>query len=245
MQCAGASEIGVLRVKVWRAVEAQHQISTRKLVSSDEEQRVLEELIDASKPSSRVQRRLHYLLATPFRYPPLRYGSRFGSRLEPGIWYGSLDLHTVFAEVAYYRLLFLEGTRAALGMIQTQLTAFSAGLRTTSAIDLTVAPFSAHRATLTSPDSYVETQALGASMREAGVEAFRYVSARDPLGGTSAGVFSEKAFAETRPRQLETWHCVAQRSGVEVTRRDYFARASFTFDRSVFLVGGVLPAPAL
>src|SRR5260370_1119544 len=73
---------------------------------------------------------LDSLLFTPFRYPPLRHGSRFGSRYERGIWYGAETLRTAFAEVAYYRLLFLEGTEADLGLLQTDLSAFSVRVRT-------------------------------------------------------------------------------------------------------------------
>jgi hypothetical protein len=168
IQCAGDSNTRELRLDPWRVVESQHQISTRKLVDSDAEQQLLEQLIDAAKPPERTRGRLHYLLFTPFRYPPLRYGSRFGARHEPGIWYGSEMLRTAFAEVAYYRLLFLEGTAADLGLLQTELTAFRASVRTQRGIDLTAEPFAEFESVLASPVSYAETQALGAAMRECG-----------------------------------------------------------------------------
>src|SRR5690606_3863871 len=97
------------------------------------------------KPPIPADGRLHYLLATPFRYPPLRHGSRFGTRHERGIWYGSESRRTAFAEVAYYRLLFLEGTRAELGPVTTQLTAFTARASTERGVDLLAPPFDAHR----------------------------------------------------------------------------------------------------
>jgi hypothetical protein len=225
-------------------VEAQHQVSTRKLVDSDAEQVLLEQLIDGAKPPPRARAALHYLLATPFRYPPLRHGSRFGTRSEPGIWYGSETLRTGFAEVAYYRLLFLEGTRADLGLLQTELTAFRATVDTARGIDLTARPFTAHQTVLASKSDYHATQELGAFMREAGVEAFRYASARDVEGGVNVGVFAPAAFGRRQPKALETWHCAATRSAVEVVRRDYFGRDSFRFERAEFLVAGVLPAPA-
>ena len=103
-RCAGDSELRALRASPWRAVEAQHQVSTRKLVDSADEQALLEELIDRAKPPDMTGGKTHYLLATPFRYPPLRHGSRFGTRHERGIWYGSETRAAVFAEVAYYRL---------------------------------------------------------------------------------------------------------------------------------------------
>ncbi len=244
-RCAGGSELRQLHISPWRVVEAQHQVSTRKLVDSAEEQALLEEMIDRVKPPDLTGGRMHYLLFTPFRYPPLNHGSRFGGRRERGIWYGSVDHRTAFAEVAYYRLLFLEGTRASLGTVTTALTAYAARARTPRGVDLVAAPFDAYRRAIASPTSYTSSQALGNSMRRAGVEAFRYPSARDYEGGVNVGIFEPSVFGNTRPKLLETWHCAASRERVEVTQGDYFKRESFAFPRSQFLVQGVLPAPAM
>lgn len=239
----GSSEIRRFSVEPWRVVEAQHRIATRKLVDSDAEQAVLEELLDAHKPPVRGGAGLHYLLFTPFRYPPLRHGSRFGSRWEPGLWYGSLERRSAFAEVAFYRLLFLEGTGADLGLLETDLTAFRIGVRTPRGVDLSVPPFDRWRAALASKSSYAATQPLGTAMRAAGVEAVRYRSARDVEGSANVALFTPRAFAGRRPRQLETWYSAASRHAVEVSKRDYFERASFRFPREQFLVRGELPRP--
>jgi hypothetical protein len=245
IQCAGDSKIDALRLEPWRVVESQHQVSTRKLVDSDVEQQLLEQLIDNAKPPFRAQRGLHYLLSTPFRYPPLRHGSRFGRRGEPGIWYGSETQRTAFAEVAYYRLLFLAGSKADLGLLQTELTAFRASVRTDQGVDLTAQAFAAFHDVIASKTSYEETQLLGAAMREAGAQAFRFTSARDVAGGVNVGVFVPAAFARRVPKSLETWHCSATPAQVELVRRDYFARSAFSFPRSDFLVADTLPAPAV
>jgi hypothetical protein len=244
-RCAGDSELRSLHVSPWRVVEAQHQLSTRKLVDSAEEQALLEEMIDRVKPPDLTGGRLHYLLFTPFRYPPLPNGSRFGTREERGIWYGSLDLRTAFAEVAYYRLLFLEGSTASLGTLTTPLTAFTARVRTTHGVDLVAATFDAHQRAIASPTSYTSSQALGTAMRSAGVEAFRYPSARDIEDGINVGAFVPSVFGNTKPRSLQTWHCSASRERVEVAQADYFKRNRFAFPREQFLVQGALPAPAL
>lgn len=246
-RCAGASEIRALRLAPWRAVEAQHQISTRKLVDSREEQELLEELIDRVKPPvvPATSVRLHYLLFTPFRYPPLPHGSRFGTRHDPGIWYGAHTLPTAFAEVAYYRLVFLEGTRADLGALTTQLTAFRVNARGQRGVDLTLPPFASHRRAIASPVSYTATQALGRAMRDAAVQLFRYPSARDPGDGTNVGILTPDVFGKAKPRDLQTWHCTATHDLVEFAKRDYFGRETRAFDRGVFLVDGRLPAPAL
>lgn len=244
-RCAGDSELRPLRLSPWRAVEAQHQLSTRKLVDSAEEQALLEELIDGVKPPDRTGGRLHYLLFTPFRYPPLRHGSRFGGRRERGIWYGSLEQRAAFAEVAYYRLLFLEGTSAALGTVETTLTAFTATVRTARGIDLSAPPFDAHRRAIASPASYASSQALGTAMRSAGVEAFKYPSARDVEGGVNVAVLAPSAFGNAKPKSFETWYCFASSERVEIAPGGYFKRDQFRFLRGQFLVRGMLPAPAL
>lgn len=244
-RCAGDSELRLLRLSAWRVVEAQHQVSTRKLVDSTEEQILLEELIDSVKPPDITSGRLHYLLFTPFRYPPLPHGSRFGGRHERGIWYGSLELRSAFAEVAYYRLLFIEGTRAPIGTITTALTAFTASIRSAKGIDLTAVPFDSFRSKISSPSSYDASQQLGDEMRTAGVEAFRYWSARDSEDGINVGVFSPSVFGRAKPKSFETWYCAASRERVDLAQADYVARSSFTFLREQFLVSGELPSPAI
>ncbi|MEP6992010.1 MAG: RES family NAD+ phosphorylase [bacterium] len=244
-RCAGDSEQRPLRLAPWRVVEAQHLVSTRKLVDSAEEQALLEELIDRVKPPDATRGRQHYLLFTPFRYPPLRHGSRFGARHERGIWYGSELRRTAFAEVAYYRLLFLDGTAANLGTVTTPLTAFTVRVHTTQGIDLVAAPFDAHRKRIASPTRYDATQQLGAAMRDAGVELFRYPSARDADGGVNVGAFTPAVFGAAKPQKFETWHCTATTTRVEFAKRDWSARETFAFPREQFLVDGVLPAPAV
>ena len=92
--------------------------------------RLLEQLIEDVKPPSGPPPGLHWLLFTPFRYPPLRHGSRFGTRAERGIWYGSRTRATAFAEKAYYLLLFLDGTAADLTPLETDVSIFQAAYET-------------------------------------------------------------------------------------------------------------------
>lgn len=229
----------------WRVVEGQHVVSTRKLVDSDAEQQILEELIERGKPPlPRVDGidGLHFLLFSSFRYPPLRHGSRFATRWEPSLWYGAEELRTAFAEVAFYRLVFLEGTRATLAPLMVELSAFQAKVRTRRAADLTRAAADRLEA-IRSKVSYAATQALGRELRAAGCELVRYHSARDAHGGVNVALFTPRAFAEKRPRTPQTWLCVATSAGVEVSRRDYFVRETFAFGRAQFEVEGALPHP--
>jgi hypothetical protein len=245
-RCGGVSNRKRLSARVFRAVEAQHRISTRKLTDSDADQALLETLLERSKPAAAPDLEgLHYLLFTPFRYAPLRHGSRFGVKTERGIWYGSQALPTCFAEVAYYRLVFLEGTTADLSPLLVELTLFQARIRTARGADLTAAPFTAYRRSIASPSRYESSQKLGRDMRADGVEAARYPSARD-RGGINVAVFSPRAFARREPTDLETWLSVATKERVEFSRKDYVReRESMVYERARFEVKGRLPAPAV
>ncbi|MDH3689067.1 MAG: RES family NAD+ phosphorylase [Gammaproteobacteria bacterium] len=245
-QCAASSDIRPFAARPWRSVEAQHQSSTRKLVDTVEEQEILEEILEQHKPPLPAgAARLHYLLATPFRYPPLRHGSRFGSKHERGIWYGAEEIHAMFAEVAYYRLLFIYGSEADLGMVEVQLTLFRASMSTEFGLDLTDKRFRKCRDVLGSKDSYAATQQLGKDMREAGVKAFRYFSARTLKPESCIGVLDPTAFNRKKPTSFSTWYCFADKSRVEFKRTGTTANdAIYTFPVTDFLVEGKLPEPA-
>ena len=244
-QCAERFEPQRLSGPAWRAVESQHVTSTRKLVDSDDEQQALEALIDTAKPPWPMGRRfvgLHYLLATPFRHPPLRYGSRFGTRTEPGIFYCAERQATVFAEKAYYVFLFLEGTEAEITPLTRPLTVFQVRISTRKGADLMRPPFDVHVDRISSPVSYVDSQPLGAAMRGSGIAAFRFRSARDPGGGPNLGLF-EPVFSTKKPLHPEQWVCTATRSRVELKPGPAWVRARTSFSRDVFEVAGALPAP--
>ena len=244
-QCAGRSEVRPLKLTTWRVVESQHQVSTRKLVDTLEEQALLEELIDGAKPPDTTAGRQHYLLSTPFRYPPLNHGSRFGDRRERGIWYGAETVASAMAEVAYYRFVFLEGSTPALGRITVELTAFRVHARTTRGVDLVAEPFAAHHRAIASPSRYRATQALGAAMRADGVEMCRFPSARDQDAGVNVAVFVPGVFGRSAPQGFQHWRCSANRDMVEMTRRDFTTKESMVFARRVFLVNHRLPMPAV
>jgi hypothetical protein len=228
-----------------RVVESQYVTATRKLVDSDAEQALLEELIDRAKPPVPAgMGRLHYLLFTPFRHPPLRNGSRFGTRAERGIFYASAAPSVALAEVAYYRLVFLEGSRAELGLLQTEHTAFTVKIAAKKYLDLTKPPFAAFKAQISAKAHYAHAQQLGADLRAAGIDAFAYGSSRDPHGGNNYALL-KPVFAAHRPSGFQGWACSATRDLVEFREKSFVsAPAAHSFARHLFLVGGKLPAPA-
>ena len=102
------SELRPYERRVWRLVEGQHLVSTRKLVDTNAEQQTLEDLIEATKPAVPEDcRGLDYLLSTPFRYRPGYRGSRFRrAGATPGVFYAAEQPAAAVAEMAFYRLLF-------------------------------------------------------------------------------------------------------------------------------------------
>jgi RES domain len=246
-RCAGTSELRPLRGRFRRLVEAQFRNSTRSLVDSDEEQGVLEQLIDAhaKAPVPVGFEDLHYLLYTPFRHPPLRNGSRFGTRQERGILYGARKLPTALAEVAYYRLVFLDGTRADLGELHTEHTAFRFGVQAERGVDLSESPFRAFEEAISSKIDYAASQALGADMRAARAEVALYVSARAAGREINVAVL-ENVFRPRQPIDEEAWRCTASRARVEFRSRTLIGEPErHAFERGQFEVGGRLPSPAL
>lgn len=187
--------------EIYRLVEGQHFIATRKLVDSDEEQNILEELIDKSKPpvSTRNSRgELHYLLYTPFRYPPLKTGGRFHTRAEQSVFYGAEELKTSMTEIAYGRFVFMEKTEAKFASMQVPYTHFAVKLSCKKSVFLTEKPFAAQKAKISDQTSYAYSQSLGSTMRKSGTELFTYFSARVP-DAVNVGLFSSEAFASNKP----------------------------------------------
>ncbi len=213
----GISYLHSLTVTPWRVVEAQEKVYTRKLVSSGEELDILEELIESSKPKidKSIQNDYHYLLFSPFRYPPLKHGSRFGRIFEPSLWYGALKVETALREIAYYRLLFLHDTEASL-KLNIPLSAYSVKAVSEKSVDLTKRPFEDFCKKISSPLSYEYSQPLGTAMRKDSVELFLYYSARTKIPEKNVGVFYPHVFIDKKPLQEPlSWNCYADKTVVE------------------------------
>lgn len=228
-----------------RLVESQEQVATNQLVSSLTRQSLLEEMLEGTKPVLRSgTEKLHYLLATPFRYPPLKHGSRFGKKNEPSLFYGSLETRTVLAEAAYYRFVFWQGMAVPpSGKLDTQHTLFGAEYRTDRGVQLQGASFADYVEVLRHPSDYSQTQMLGTLLRETGIEAFEYVSARDYEAGINVALFTSAAFPVAEPVFQEAWLC--ELTGEHVRFQAAHSKAAYEFSLGMFLVNGALPWPAL
>ncbi len=243
--CGAAAESAPLSGELIRMVESQEQIATHALVDSLEEQALLEELLEIAKPSlPPATRGLHYLLATPFRYPPLKHGSRFGQRHEPSLFYGAIEQGAALAETAYYRFVFWSGMRSPppRAYLVTEHTAFGARYAVARGLRLQEAPFLDHQPVLTDPLAYGPTQKLGRDLREAGVDAFEYRSARDPEQGVNIALFHPGCFSQPKPVWQEAWICELRKEQVSFYAKGHGNRM---YRREQFLLEGRLPTPSL
>jgi hypothetical protein len=229
------SEAVALAQKFWPLVEAQHVISTLKLVDTLDVQALLEELIEDTKPRIPPEcRHLHYLLATPFRYGSVYpHGSRFrraGRTL--GVYYAAETVATAVAEMAFYRLLFFaESPDTPWPSDAAEYTAFAATVATGRALDLTRPPLDRDAERWTHPTDYEACQALAETARQAGLDAIRYRSARDPKG-VNVALLTCRTFAKSKPVDWQSWRIRLAASGVQAICE--FPRQRIGFDRAAF-----------
>ncbi|MBO4120863.1 RES family NAD+ phosphorylase [Cupriavidus gilardii] len=227
---AVASERKPFALTLWRAVEAQHVVSTMPLVDSLEEQAVLEAVLDAGKPAvPSYARHLHYLLFTPFRYPPSPWGSRFRAAHDPGVFYGADEIRTACAELGYWRWRFLRDSPALPRIDARAQTLFQVGVRT-DGVALDEAPFARDAAQWQDPVHYEGCQAFARVAREAGLGLIRYRSVRDPAQGHCAAVLTPLAFSAPAPLVTTTWMLTVRPDRVIWQRDDLLQRENFEFE---------------
>lgn len=241
-QCRERAKPALCSGRLTRVVESQEQIATNSLVNTLEEQGLLEEMLEQSKPLRPQETgRLHWLLATPFRYPPLPHGSRFGMSTACGIFYGSANTATALAETAYYRFLFWSGMASAppTSQLVTQHTTFEALYESARGLKLHQDPFLEFEDELTHPSSYEHTQPLGMAAREHGVEVIEFTSARDPDRGLNVAIFAPLALSSSKPLDPSPWLC--ETTATQVAFHGPIGNTFHTFPFDSFLVGGRFP----
>ena len=202
---------------LWRGVEAQHIVSTMRLAENAAEQRVLEELLEGSKPAVPVEAGgRHYLLFTPFRYrSPV--ASRFRRPHDPGVWYGAEELKTACGEVAYWKWRFLMDSEPLReSALHTEHTFFKASVRG-RATDLTRPPWNAAARAWTHKSDFTACQALADEARARDLAWIRYAAVRVP-GGVCGAVLRPQALSLAEPYEQQTWACKTTAAGVWLQR---------------------------
>lgn len=223
-----------LACTVWRAVEAQHLVSTMPLVDNNlDDQRVLEEILDASKPPVPPSaRHLHWLLATPFRYPPHPTGSRFRGRYDPGTFYGAFERRTALAEFGFWRWRFIRDSTGLNTQRAHPIGVFEADIAI-DAVDLRASPWAGQAEQWTHPHDYHATQAFAQAAREANVGCIVYESVRDPQRGGCVAVLRPEAFLAGQQPQTQTWYLTVTATQAIFQQAD----AAHAFDFSVWMDG--------
>jgi hypothetical protein len=233
-----SSEAHALSGTCWRLVEAQHRVATLKLVDTVEEQEVLEELIENTKPSLPPGcEGLHYLLSTPFRYGAVYpTGSRFRrAGLTEGVFYASGEPHTAVAEIVFYRLLFFaESPDTPWPSNAAEYTAFSAAYATKKGIDLTRGRLAKDKVLWMQLRDYEPCQTLCDAARAAKINVIRYMSVRDPQHGMNLALLSCEAFSKPRPVSGQTWHIRLSDAGAQAVCES--PKSGITFGCDAFAV---------
>ena len=215
------ASIGTQHRDLWRAVEAQHRVATMRLADSLDEQHLLEQLLEDSKPTLPVEAEgAPYLLSTPFRYVS-QWSSRFRRPGEGGAWYGADEPETVAAEIAHWRWKFFmdsEGLKDT--QLVVELTFFQAhfcGLE----LDQTEPPWNAHRANWRDPENYAHCHALATHARSLipPTGAIRYESARREYGACQV-VFDVQTLSMPNACLQQTWVCKTTAERVLISRDD-------------------------
>jgi len=222
-------------------VEFQHAASTRKLVETKDDQELLEDILEISKPPiAQGTEGLHYLLKTPFRYnTPYPVGSRFRrAGMTEGVFYTSGEIRTALAETCYYRLRFFkESPDTVLPRQQERLTVFSVNYESHQTIDLTRAPFVKDREKWIHPSDYQSTQAFAEISREANIQIICYESARDLERGMNLALLSPSAFKSKKPNTQQTWFLYMSKAEVNCERANANSKKDqWTFKREQFVI---------
>ncbi len=214
-----SSEARAWQGQAWRMVESQHIAATMKLVDNQDEQDVLETLLESGKPALPADTDdLDYLLATPFRYSPLRGGSRFRAVTDPGVFYGAQSVRTAAAELGYWRWRFLRDTAGLQRLEPVAHTAFKVDIAT-SVVDLRHPPFDADQAVWRHPTAYGPTQQFARTARLADIGGILYRSVRDPQPAWCLALLTPAGFAKPRPhKDRQTWFLAVSQDEVTLRR---------------------------
>ena len=200
------------------------------LVDTLGEQQTLERILDDAKPPVPAEgRKLHWLLFTPFRYPPPPGGSRFRGPNDPGVFYGADEIRTACAELGYWRWRHLGESPTQSSMPVKPQTVFRAQVAAT-AVDLRRSPFDAARAQWIHGDDYAACQALARTARDGRVGVLRYASVRDPQHAGCGAVLTPGAFGRSGPLEQQTWMLSVARDRVVWQRTGVTREQAFEFE---------------
>jgi hypothetical protein len=206
-----------------------------KLTDSLEDQAILEDLIEETKPPVPPNcDGLDFLLMTPFRYSRQNpWGSRFRRpNAEAGVFYAAEHPETAIAETVFHRLrFFADSPEIPWPQNAAEYTGFSVEVRSERAIDLTAFPPD-ELTDILDPVDYRAGQALSERAREVGIELIKYPSIRDPDHRANLAMLTPAAFANPEPTDRQTWRIYLDSNGARAICES--PNLSLAFGRDVF-----------
>ncbi|ACT58369.1 RES family NAD+ phosphorylase [Hirschia baltica] len=217
IQDALHSKIKPLKGQYWRCVEAQHIVSTLQLVDSLEDQALLEDILEESKPPIPKEcAGLHWLYSTPFRYGLYPNGSRFRKAgRTPGVYYASQHARSAIIETAFHILLFyVDSPETPFPERPSEHTLFDVPIKTTHAISLMEKPFIDASDLWMHPNTYGPCQEFEILARDAGIKVIQYTSVRDPANLENVAILDCKAFASKTPSIQKNWKLWFNKNGM-------------------------------
>lgn len=207
----------------WRGVETQYIAASMKLVDSFEEQELLEQLLEKSKPPNvESEPGKHYLLLSPFRYFP-HHSSRFRPGQRSGLWYGSSTLQGACSEIAYWRMRFIMDSAGLVAgdPIVTEHTFYQASVRG-RAIDLMSQPWVDLSHLWKHTSDYSPTHKLAEAAANASIQWIQYESVRAPSCALAAVLTPNALFADhtVLEHSRQEWICKATRDMVMMKQKN-------------------------
>lgn len=229
------SEAKPLEGQYWRCVEAQHIVSTLQLVDTLEDQALLEDILEESKPPIPKEcAGLHWLYSTPFRYGLYPNGSRFRkSGQTPGVYYASKQPRSALIETAFHLLLFyVDSPETSFPERPSEHTMFDVPVNAKKAINLAEQPFNQSADLWMHPTDYGECHSLEETARDNEVEIIQYASVRDPQHLENIAILTCRAFAATAPYIQKNWKLWFNKNGVHAISE--FSKESFSLAPKTF-----------
>lgn len=220
----------------WRVIEAQHLVSTMKLTDTLEDQQILENLIEETKPPIPEEcRHLDFLLFTPFRYSAANpRGSRFRRPFAArGVFYAAQHPETAIAETVFYRTLFYaESPGTPWPANPGEFTAFAVGFSSPVSIDIATGPLSSDVGLYHLSD-YGISQQFSEDVRAAGLEVITYRSVRDAARRNNFALLTCSVFTDVAPTNRRSWKIHLDANGARAICET--PRVTLAFDRNAFV----------
>jgi len=212
---------------VYRCIESSKKIASMAVVDTLEEQFLLEEMVDSTKPPAEPPNGYDYLIRTPFRYPPLRHGSRFGTISDPSFFYASGSINTCFSECAYYRHLFITDNDAELGnQVISYHVVFTVKLHASNMVDLTASCYDEFQHKLKDSKDYSFTQRVGEYVDEfLGAGVIKFNSAR--ADGVNYAVSDINCIKSKKPIKREQFTCISSAKEILIDYEGILNRVDF------------------